>query len=296
MNRTLLVGASNQVSVSLLESQAADVSALTVCSRRSRPSGVTKNVAWIEGGIQAPRLKDWETDNLVYLAPLNQLPRLMDRVIVKRTVLMFSSTSARTKSTSPSRYERAIAEMLQFGEAAAIEWGNALNVPVQIFRPTLIYGRGIDRNVTLLARVIRRWSRIPLPAGRLGLRQPVLADDLAAAVLAALKRLPAEHATYELGGGERLSYEAMVDRIFASLGVPATCHRLPAPALRAAVAALRIHPRFRGLDPAMIDRMRDDLVADNRPANAAFGYSPQSFSPTTMTWEPRGLESVRTSP
>jgi nucleoside-diphosphate-sugar epimerase len=57
-----------------------------------------------------------------------------------------------------------------------------------LLRPTLIYGCGLDQNISRLARIIRL-CRCMLVAGQArGLRQPVHADDLAALAVAALAR------------------------------------------------------------------------------------------------------------
>ena len=92
--------------------------------------------------------------------------------------------------------------MLAAAEAAVA----AGAIPWTVLRPALIYGLGLDRNVTAAARFIRRWHCFPLGGPGKGLRQPVHADDLAAAALAALDLPAAEGQSFNLGGGETLSY------------------------------------------------------------------------------------------
>ena len=61
-----------------------------------------------------------------------------------------------------------------------------------------------------------------------GLRQPVHAEDLALACIQALDDPVTINKTYNLSGGETLSYREMVEKIFRSLGK--TVHFLPLPA------------------------------------------------------------------
>ena len=79
---------------------------------------------------------------------------------------------------------------------------------------------------------MRRWHLLPLPLGATGLRQPVHAEDLAAACVAALENSATYGKTYELGGGERLSFRSMLMRMRAEAAA------LPVPIPLAALALL----------------------------------------------------------
>lgn len=285
----LIVGVHNQVGVSLLERLRGGAADVIACSRASAPTAPGPGVRWIAGGVDAADLDGVTVDGLVYLAPLPLLPGLMGRVTVKRTLVVFSSMSAESKRRSPSSAEREVAEALRTGEAAAREWGDALQAPAQIFRPTLVYGRGMDRNLSRIAALIRRVNRMVLPQGELGLRQPVHADDLAAAALQAIADPPREHTTFELGGGERLRYDVMVERIFQSLALPPRVHRWPKSLLTGAVGVASLLPSLRGIDSAMVERMGRDLVANNERAAECLSYAPRPFRPAAETWTRRPL-------
>src|SRR5690606_36992969 len=111
-----------------------------------------------------------------------------------------------------------------------------------------------------------------------GLRQPVHADDLAAACVAALRSEPAFNRDFDLGGGEQLEYEEMVRRIFIAEGKRPLIIEVPAQVLYLAIEVMNKLPRYRFTRREMIERMFDDLVVDNTPATAAFGYSARAFS------------------
>ena len=101
------------------------------------------------------------------------------------------------------------------------------------------------------------------------------ADDLAQACLQALDRPETFGRAYDLPGGETLTYRAMAERIFAGLGRRPRIVPLP-PALWRLAFRLAAP---RGATAAMGDRMAEDLVFDDAPAAADFGWNPRPFRP-----------------
>ena len=91
---------------------------------------------------------------------------------------------------------------------------NDLASPYTIFRPTLIYGVGRDRNVADIARFAKRFGVFPILGKGLGLRQPVHAADLAEACILAVDSSASFNRIYNLSGGETLTYREMVERVF----------------------------------------------------------------------------------
>src|SRR3546814_18582512 len=85
----------------------------------------------------------------------------------------------------------------------------------------MIYGQGREKNSSVMARFIRRFAFFPLFGSAQGLRQPIHAEDVAAACVVALQAPGAANRAYNLSGGETLAYRALVARVFAALGRPA---------------------------------------------------------------------------
>jgi nucleoside-diphosphate-sugar epimerase len=194
-----------------------------------------------------------------------------------RRLIAFSSTSRFTKAASPEAEERAVAERLVDGEERTIAFCEAHGVAWTIFRPTMIYAEGRDRNVSRLAGLIRRFRVLPLAGSGEGRRQPVHADDLAEACLLALDRRESFGRAYDLPGGETLTYRAMAVRIFHGLGLRPRVVSLP-PALWRTGLKLAA-PLLPGVTVAMGERMAEDLVFDGSAAAADFGWSPRPFRP-----------------
>src|SRR6516165_6050656 len=63
-------------------------------------------------------------------------------------IVAVSSTSRFTKAESPIESERWVAGQLAQGEQALARWASACGVEFLLLRPTIIYGRGRDLNLS----------------------------------------------------------------------------------------------------------------------------------------------------
>jgi nucleoside-diphosphate-sugar epimerase len=214
---------------------------------------------------------------LIHTAPIWVAPRFAEGVKADR-VIAFSSTSALTKAGSASQKERKVAKALRESETALAATCAKTGAPLTIFRPTMIYGAGMDKNVTAIARFVKAVRLFPVIGDGRGLRQPVHAEDLAQACVSALENPESFGKTYNLGGGETLTYREMVERIFRGLGIAPRVIKIPAPLFRTALRIAAVLPRFSHITPEMADRMNEDLRFDYSEAQRDFGYSPRSFT------------------
>ncbi|PNS07470.1 NAD-dependent epimerase/dehydratase family protein [Solilutibacter silvestris] len=276
--RILLTGATSQLghaALPLLVAEGADVIALSRRSVAGGGAGVDWKVARLPDALPAlPTL-----DGIVSFGPLDDLARWLATLAdaPARIVVATSSMSAVSKRDASVPEDRAVAERLQRGEAMLQGECERLGMRWTILRPTMIYGVGRDRNLTPIVRRARRWRLFPYPRGT-GLRQPVHAQDVANAAIAALHRDAAASRVIELGGGERLRVEDMFQRVRTSLG----CRSLALPvSLRWMPIAARAVPRLRGA----LSRLEQDLVADNTVATELLGIHPRPFRPMPATWE-----------
>lgn len=194
----------------------------------------------------------------------------------KRLVVL-SSTSRFTKNTSSSPAERKIAQQLIECEELVQTWSTIHGIEWLILRPTLIYGYGRDKNISEIARVIRRFGFFPLFGAARGLRQPVHVDDVAAACCTALDTLSLANRSYNLAGGETLSYRQMVKRVFEALGQPCRMLTVPLWFFQMATYGLRWLPRYRHWTPAMAERMNQDLQFDSSEAQRDLNFFPRTF-------------------
>lgn len=215
----------------------------------------------------------------IHLAPLWLLPPLLDTLAANglRRLIAFGSTSRFTKERSADAGERDVARRLAEAEHALREGCRRHRIAWTLFRPTLIYGGGRDRNLTAIAGWARRLGFVAVAGRGAGRRQPVHADDLAAACVQALASGVTHEREYDLGGATVLPYRAMAETV-ARAAAGARVIGVPAPLLRAAFRAASLLPRYRQLTSSMVDRMEEDLVVDHAPAQRDFGYAPRAFA------------------
>ena len=224
---------------------------------------------------------------IISLVPLWLLPPLILRLKHTAQVIAFSSTSRFSKAQSSDPAERTQAQQLASAEDAVVENCELAGIPWTILRPTMVYGSGRDRNVSAIAAFVRQYGFFPVSQPGRGLRQPVHAYDLAVAAVSAIENTKAFNTTFNLSGGETLSYRAMVERIFAALGRRPLILPVPAIILRSAFALGR-HIVSSGYSPVLFQRMNQDLVFDSSAARAALNYDPRSFEPKFSCGEFKG--------
>jgi len=276
--RILITGATSQIGGFLCRRLVERGAPVTAVSRTPPPQadGVTWQAADITGPIKLP-----PAGTLIHLAPLTLLPPLLPAFLAAggRRVIAFGTTSLYAKATSANAAEQAYATNLRISENRLRQLCDEASVPWTLFRPTLIYGCGRDRNVAVISAIVRRIGVFPLLGPARGLRQPVHADDLAAACVAALDQPATFNRAYDLPGGETLSYREMVERIFQALGKRPRFIRVPMAGFAAAMKLLSLLPRYRDFNVEMASRMNHDLVFDAGPAQRDFAYRPRPFQP-----------------
>jgi nucleoside-diphosphate-sugar epimerase len=239
-----------------------------------------RNLTWIEPTPNAWGNSANRCDVLISCGPLDIVPLWMQALAPNglRRVIAFSSMSALAKINSTDVAERLLAQRLQEMEAAVSTAAEQLRLSALLLRPTMIYGCGRDANISRLRKLARRLRLVVLPRTANGLRQPVHAEDLAAAVIAALER-PAV-GVLALGGAEALSYREMVARVIATIPGPVWLQSIPDQWF-AALMRLGF-----GLDQGQIERMGIDQCADLKPARKALGFVPREFRPRAQDFEP----------
>ena len=290
MPRALVIGGSGQIGRYLVPQLLASAHAVLAVSRIPR-STRHAGLHWLQGDVFATLPALPELDMIFSLGPLDGFAAWLARTRLagKPRIVAFGSMSASSKRDSPDPGERALAQSLRQGEQALAAAAACADLPWTLLRPTLIYGAGLDRSLTPLARRAARWHVFPLlPAAR-GLRQPVHAEDLATLCRAAISRDAAVGRSFDLGGGERLAFATMLERIRQSLPGWTLPAPVPLPALRLALRLAGGSGIWRGLGPGMVARLGMDLLADDGPARQHLDWSPRPFHPRASTWVPPPL-------
>ncbi|MET0438130.1 MAG: NAD-dependent epimerase/dehydratase family protein [Devosia sp.] len=274
----LIFGASGMVGAYIAREFAKSGQAAFCVSRDARPGWVRADLTQLDV-VKIPRAE------IVFCATnartfAQALPAVLRAK--PRRVVVISSTSVFTKTDSTDDEERRSILELIYAEKqisnlcskAAVEW--------TILRPTLIYREGRDRNITQIARIIRRLRWMPLYGGAKGLRQPVHAEDLARGAIAAARSPSAANRAYCTTGLETLSYREMVGRVFDALAIPRRLVSLPPVLWKTAFSLAR--PLYPGVTSVMGERMIKDLAFDSSAAISDFGWQARRFEPAFDEW------------
>ncbi len=216
---------------------------------------------------------------LIHLAPLWTLTPLVDEAArrgVKR-IIAFSSTGRFNKCDSPVASERKrIQKLIQAESDLAIQCERH-GIDWTLFRPTMIYGCGKDRNISFIDRIVKRFGVFVIAGEGEGLRQPVHAEDLALACIGALQCPAAYNRAYNLSGGETIKFREVVEHVFTRQGKKPRIIRLPMRLVQALIRLASLFPPYRYLNTQMVLRMNMDMCFDHAEATRDFGFLPRGF-------------------
>ncbi|WP_431700425.1 NAD-dependent epimerase/dehydratase family protein [Pseudomonas sp. BR20] len=274
-----VLGASSLVGRCLLVLLAQENFKLVAFSRQPQRGTDSDAISWQqlpEPGVSkyAEPIPYW-----ICVAPIWALPQhfALLQACGARKVVALSSTSRFSKSHSVDSAERRLASLLGDAEARVEQWAQDHGVHWGILRPTLIYGQGRDKNISEIARFIRRFGFFPLLGGAMGLRQPVHAEDVASACMRALQAPKVRRHAYNLSGAETLPYREMVARVFTAQNRRPRLLTVPLWGFRITLLLLRVLPRYRHWSAAMAQRMNQDLVFEHTDAARDLGFAPRGF-------------------
>ena len=289
----LLTGATSQLGVFLIPRLLREEYRVLAVSRQAvsdgHPSG---NPIWL--GPEDIAVAKWETragvtagsiEFLVSCGPLEVAISAVAACDRLRRVVLFSTSSVYTKAASRDAREREqMARILKQENILKVLCEKA-GIDLVIVRPTMIYGCGLDQNISRLARWIRRFGWIPVAGAASGLRQPVHADDLAQLAVTAL-RAPGRLALDSPAcGGNTLSYRTMVELVFDGVSRPRRLLSLPPGLLAFALWMSSLLRLTAQANREMVARQNVDLVFDDRPIRQALNYEPRPFRPTPADFE-----------
>lgn len=289
--RVAIVGASSQIGQVLIPRLAAAGYVACRIGREDKGAseGITTHVFDELSGSFVPSLGS--ADAVISLAPLPLIDVVvkMAQALGAKRIIAFGSTGRFSKLGSTSaieqdfvaQQERAESVFAMLCEAACIRW--------TLFRPTMIYGADADLNVSFIKSMISKFGFFPIPFGANGLRQPVHVDDLAAACLSALGHEAAFNKAYNLGGGEVLSFPVLVKRIFEAEAKRPILIPIPMLLFLLLISIAKKFPKAAFVRREMVERMFQDLTADNQAAIDDFGYSPRPFCLKKKMLNRRGL-------
>lgn len=271
----LILGATSLVGRNLLELFSVQGVSVVAISRQA-PDRSRPNEVWIQKDLSVGTIST-DANVVVSLGPLRFAEQqLLESSKVGRLVAL-SSASTNFKVASPDPYERELIAGLLKTETRIEQLCKARSIEATILKPTMIYGGGLDGNVSYIAGVMRRLGLVPY-CGR-GLRQPVHARDLASLIERCLTMGKLSSGFWFLGGGETLDYPTMLRRIAKANGLSPFLVRAPVRLMVAFLLVCHMLGRLESIRPQMIWRQGQDLTVDDQSARQALNWSPRPFRP-----------------
>ena len=215
---------------------------------------------------------------IIHCAPIWLLPKhLIDLNECGITrAIVFSSTSVVSKTKSSNLQEQHLVELLSTSENELFSLCIKDGIALTILRPSMIYGYTRDQNVMKIAGFIKRFGFIFLVGEAKGLRQPIHASDLVDVAINILGDKETYGKTYNIAGGEIITYREMVERIFIGLHRKVKIISLPLFLYRFALLIAARLTKF-SFTPEMANRMNQDLNYDTSDAKNDFSFEPQKF-------------------
>lgn len=289
----LVTGASSQLGVFLIPCLLSAGFRVIALSRKAPVAvpGGSRNLLWTQPravgiGCRSESMEvNTQVDMLISCGPLELALEAVNRHHRLERIVAFSTSSIFGKLRSSDQKESNQIAAIATLESELIAHCERAGLALLCLRPTLVYGCGLDRNISLLAALIRRYGRIPVAGSATGLRQPVHAEDLAKTAVDALRAESPLSLVAPACGGSTLSYYEMIGRIFDSLNRPRRIVRVPAGAMVSLAGLLAKLPEFSGLNREMVRRQNTDLVFDDTPLRQALNYKPRPFRPTPEDYE-----------
>ncbi|MDX2073414.1 MAG: glycosyltransferase [Alphaproteobacteria bacterium] len=278
--KTILVtGATSQVGVEVVRHLLAAGIAVLAVSRHAPLPFYHPLLKWLQKDLTAAdfSLDGYLADAAIHCAPQWHLAKVVPVLAASeiKRIVAIGSTSVFSKARSRNGIEKDIVDKHTRAEQEIPRVCGELGIAWTILRPTMIYGIGIDKNITSLARFIRKFGFVPVYPPAVGRRQPVHAEDIAIGALQAMHSASAADKMYNLSGGEILTYREMILRLFAVMKIsPKIVGTTLLPSILG-LAGLLLRKPLMNRDVAY--RMNEDMVFFHDDAERDFGYHPREF-------------------
>ncbi len=275
----LVTGSTSQVGICTIGHLLAGGATVIAMVHKTKLFFEHPNLTWLEGDLEKSKLNlaKLAPEAVIHCAPMWMLKNSLTEMLnakIKR-VIAFSSTSVFVKIYSDNQSELHAVKALEEAELHLAERCQKAGANFTILRPTMIYGLGLDENVTQISDFAQRYHFFPLYPPADGRRMPVHADDLAQMAIKVVSNNKTYNKSYNIGGGEVLPYRVMVERIFLALGqTPRTIKIKALPSIMDYVGKWFFGGNING---EMARRMNEDMVYVEADTRRDFAFKPRGF-------------------
>ena len=274
-----VTGATSEIGLCVIRRLIACGASVLALSRNNAIPFEHNQLRWIKDDLDNKKcsLHGYYADIAVHCAPLWYLPpaiTMLKEAGVKR-IVAFSTTAIFNKPITNNWFEKQMVEALSRAEINFEDAIRDSGINWTILRTTMLYGVGLDKYITRLYKLIHTLGVIAIYPPASGRCHPVHTDDLAIAVTQAINAPATYGKSYNLSGGEVLTYHELLERLFnlCNKKVRILQWRLLPYVLDIAGVLLR-KEHINGEDAY---RMNEDLLFFHEAAKKDFGYSPRTF-------------------
>lgn len=285
----LLMGASSQIGYFLLQHLSYKHYPALAVSRRSPPAwGISRDICWMQHDLDEEALPS-DASILISAGALRHAAAAIHTMPRLNHVIAISSSSIVNKQGTGNAEEQQVINELLEAENHLVANCEEREIALTILRPTLVYGCGLDRNLSRVVDWLNKRAWFPISGKARGLRQPVHADDIAQLCVACFEMGSMAAGEYDLGGGSTIPYKEMVRRTASAIDRPLRFLPLPEFLLAKLLDMASALPGLRGLNGAMIKRQNQDLVVDHQLAEQRLQWRPRAFEPDGECFQPPAL-------
>ncbi|NDE90859.1 MAG: hypothetical protein EB059_06950 [Alphaproteobacteria bacterium] len=249
-----------------------------VVSRKKTDTGL--NFAWLPTNeVQDASWHLHDRAVIISLWPIWLLGPVMAQFLGASQLITLSSTSLFGKATSLDKQEQELVKNIDKAEEVIRVNSETFRIPYTILRPTLIYDCVEDQNITFIAKMIKRFGFFMVSGEAMGLRQPIHAQDVAQAVVNSIGNKAAYNKSFNIPGGETITYFTMIRRVEEALGKPIRIFSFPTFVLKNMLRVVRAMG-LTTLSPSLFERMNHDLAYDGSEAIEVLKIQPRDFKPS----------------
>lgn len=279
MSKNILIVGSNSLIGMELKSLDWSGYNLFFTSRNLNDKSANKNIIQFDLKTNDTIDIDLEFEWCIYLADLPLIKGLMSSGLNIKKIIAFSTTSVLTKTDSV--HEKDLNLVSRFISAEKYLKSSCLenNIGCYVFRPTLIYSIGHDKNVTVINKFVKKFKFFPKIGNLSGLRQPISSSCLAELVFKAVLQEPEQGSVifFEVAGNETFTFKEMVERIFAYNNLYPLFIPLNKTLFRYTLKLLNSLGLFKNISFDMIDHASMDFNFDTKEVREKFNFKPKNF-------------------
>jgi uncharacterized protein YbjT (DUF2867 family) len=248
-----------------------------VVSRKKMDAGL--HFAWLPTNeVQDASWHLHDRAIIISLWPLWLLGPVMAQFLGASQLITLSSTSLFGKANSLDPQEQSLVKKIASAEEVVRVNSETFRIPYTILRPTLIYDCINDQNITFIAKMIKRLGFFMVSGEAMGLRQPIHAQDVAQAIVNSINNKGAYNKSFNITGGETVTYFTMIRRVAEALGKPIRILSFPTMMLKNMLRVVRAL-NLTNLSPSLFERMNQDLAYDGSEAVEVLKIQPRDFLP-----------------